>query len=57
MRRVLLGLGALTLGFVTAIGGAAAQDRIKAGTLVCDVSGGLGMIIGSQKGVQCMFNR
>ena len=56
MRRVLLGLGALALGFVTAIGGAAAQDRIKAGTLACDVSGGLGMIIGSQKGVQCMFN-
>ena len=56
MRRVFLGLGALALGFVTAIGGAAAQDRIKAGTLVCDVSGGLGMIIGSKKAVQCMFN-
>ncbi|HEY1474684.1 MAG TPA: DUF992 domain-containing protein [Pseudolabrys sp.] len=56
MRRVFLGLGALALGFVTAIGGAAAQDRIKAGTLVCDVSAGLGMIIGSQKGVQCLFN-
>jgi len=39
-----------------AIGGAAAQDRIKAGTLVCDVSAGIGMIIGSQKGVQCLFN-
>jgi len=56
MRRIFLGLGALALGFVTAIGGAAAQDRIKAGTLVCDVSGGLGMIIGSKKGVQCLFN-
>jgi hypothetical protein len=56
MRRIFLGLGALALGFVTAIGGAAAQDRIKAGTLVCDVSGGIGMIIGSQKGVQCLFN-
>ena len=53
MRRVFLGLGALAFGFVTAIGGAAAQDRVKAGTLVCDVSGGIGMIIGSQKGVQC----
>jgi hypothetical protein len=56
MNRVLVGLGALALGLVAAIGGAAAQDRVKAGTLVCDVSAGLGMIIGSQKGVQCSFN-
>jgi hypothetical protein len=56
MRRIFLGLGALALGFVTAIGGAAAQDRVKAGTLVCDVSGGIGMIIASQKQVQCAFN-
>jgi hypothetical protein len=56
MRRIFLSLGALALGFVTVIGGAPAQDRVKAGTLVCDVSGGLGMIIGSQKGVQCVFN-
>jgi Protein of unknown function (DUF992) len=56
MRRIFLGLGALALGFVTAIDGAIAQDHIKAGTLVCDVSGGIGMIIGSQKGVQCQFN-
>jgi Protein of unknown function (DUF992) len=56
MRRIVLGLSVLALGFVTVIGGAAAQDRIKAGTLVCDVSGGLGMIIGSKKGVQCLFS-
>jgi hypothetical protein len=56
MRRVFMGLGALAFGFIMAIGGAAAQDRVKAGTLVCDISAGLGMIIGSQKGVQCMFN-
>ena len=56
MRRIFLGLGALALGFVTAIGGAAAQDRVKAGTLICDVSGGIGMIIASQKQVQCEFN-
>jgi hypothetical protein len=56
MRRIFLTLGILAFGFVTAIGGAAAQDRVKAGTLVCDVSGGLGMIIGSKKGVQCMFS-
>jgi len=56
MRRIFVGLGVLALGFVTAIGGAAAQDRVKAGTLVCDVSGGIGLIIASQKQVQCEFN-
>lgn len=58
MRRLFWGLGALALGLVTAIGSAAAQpvERVKAGTLVCDISGGIGFIIGSQKGVQCMFN-
>ena len=42
MRRIFVGLGVLALGFVTAIGSAAAQDRVKAGTLACDVSGGIG---------------
>jgi len=27
----------------------------KVGTLDCDISGGLGMIVASQKGVQCVF--
>lgn len=58
MRFLFWGLGALALGLVTAIGGAAAQpvERVKSGTLVCDISGGIGFIIGSQKGVQCIFN-
>jgi hypothetical protein len=58
VNRMFLGLGALAFGLVTAIGGATAQpaQRAKAGTLVCDVSGGIGMIIASQKGVQCLFN-
>jgi len=56
MRRVFLGLGVLAFGFVAAISCAAAQDRVKAGTLVCDVSGGIGMIIASNKAVQCQFN-
>jgi hypothetical protein len=36
---------------------AAAQsaNRVKAGMLSCDISGGLGMIIASQKQVTCMF--
>ena len=58
MKRMLLGLGVLSLGLVTAIGSAVTQpvQRVKAGTLVCDVSGGIGLIIGSQKGMDCQFN-
>jgi hypothetical protein len=58
VNRMFLGLGALAFGLITAIGGATAQSaqRVKLGTLVCDVSGGIGMIIGSQKGVQCLFS-
>jgi len=56
VNRIVLGLGALALGLVTALGAATAQQSVKVGTLVCDVSGGIGLIIGSQKGVQCLFN-
>src|SRR6266849_3506504 len=34
---------------------ASAQDRVKAGTLTCDISAGIGLIVGSQKQVSCMF--
>lgn len=34
---------------------AQAPDRTKAGTLTCDISGGIGMIIASKKEVTCMF--
>lgn len=33
----------------------AAAQRVKAGLLNCDVSGGIGLIIGSQKSVTCLF--
>lgn len=33
----------------------AQPTRIKSGVLDCDVSGGFGLIIGSQKAVQCLF--
>jgi hypothetical protein len=57
VKRIFLGLGALAFGLVTAMGNASAQTNgVKVGTLVCDVSGGLGMIIASQKSVQCLFN-
>jgi hypothetical protein len=34
---------------------AAAREGVKAGTLTCDVSAGIGVIIGSSKEVQCTF--
>jgi hypothetical protein len=41
---------------VASIDPAAAQPvRVKSGILDCDVSGGWGLIIGSQKTVQCLF--
>lgn len=58
MHRFLAALGALIFGLVGALSPVSSQpvERVKAGTLVCDISGGIGMIIGSQKGVQCLFN-
>ncbi len=35
--------------------GAQAPVRVKAGMLDCDVSGGFGLIVGSQKSVSCVF--
>ncbi len=34
---------------------ALAQERIQAGSLTCDVSAGLGLIVGSQRQVYCTF--
>ncbi|HEX3858038.1 MAG TPA: DUF992 domain-containing protein, partial [Pseudolabrys sp.] len=34
---------------------AQAADRTKVGTLNCDISGGLGLIVTSKKDVTCMF--
>ena len=33
----------------------AAAQGVRAGVLTCDVSGGIGLIIGSQKQVSCLF--
>ena len=35
----------------------AAGVGIKVGTLVCDVSGGIGLILGSSKSVRCTYSR
>src|SRR5690606_11967763 len=34
---------------------AQAPDRTRAGTLTCDISGGIGMIVASKKSVACVF--
>jgi Protein of unknown function (DUF992) len=31
------------------------RDRTKAGTLTCDISGGIGLVVASKKDVTCMF--
>ncbi|MGZ5882145.1 MAG: DUF992 domain-containing protein [Xanthobacteraceae bacterium] len=53
MLRYAIGAAALALA-VGSIDPAAAQ-RVKAGVLTCDVSAGIGFIIGSQKTVSCVF--
>ena len=53
-RCVMVALG-LVLAAVSASPQAAQAQRIRAGVLNCDVSGGLGLIIGSQRTVNCLF--
>jgi hypothetical protein len=40
---------------ISAASPALAQDHIKVGTLRCDVSGGLGLIVTSTKEMECVF--
>jgi hypothetical protein len=49
-------IGAAALALTVAAAEPAAAQRIKAGLLTCDVSGGIGLIITSQKQVSCVFN-
>jgi hypothetical protein len=50
-------LGAALLGVAVLSGSAQAQRPVweQSGTLNCDVSGGIGFIIGSQRQVNCLF--
>jgi hypothetical protein len=52
--RYLITVGALALAIASSV--PAPAQRIKAGVLTCDVSGGLGFIVGSQKEVSCLFS-
>ncbi|MBK5957198.1 hypothetical protein CCR97_03110 [Rhodoplanes elegans] len=54
MRNVLAGSAAVVATVLLATA-APAQERVQAGSLSCDVSAGLGLIIGSQRQVYCTF--
>ncbi|MCL2429121.1 MAG: DUF992 domain-containing protein [Alphaproteobacteria bacterium] len=43
------------LAIAATVGSAAAKDRVQAGTLVCNTSGELGVIIGSREALNCTF--
>jgi hypothetical protein len=53
MFRTFITAAALVLAALS--GSAQAQERVQAGSLTCDVSAGIGLIIGSQRNVSCTF--
>src|SRR3989304_2823376 len=58
MHRPLSAIAALAIIAAVTLPGptmAQAPNRTKVGTLTCDISGGIGMIIGSKKDVACLF--
>jgi hypothetical protein len=48
-------VGAVIAALVVAYAGTADAQRVKAGVLTCDVSAGIGLIVGSQRQVACVF--
>ncbi|HEY2229216.1 MAG TPA: DUF992 domain-containing protein [Xanthobacteraceae bacterium] len=56
MRRGILGAMIVALAAGSFSGPSAQAQRIRAGVLNCDVSGGIGLIIGSQRQVNCLFS-
>jgi len=50
-----IALAALVALGLTAAPALASKDGVKIGVLTCDVSGGVGLIIGSKKSVDCVF--
>ena len=54
MGKRMIGLGALAAASMIA-SAAVGQERVQAGSLTCDVSAGIGLILGSQRQVYCTF--
>ena len=48
-------VGAAALALAVASADPAAAQRVRAGVLTCDISAGIGFILGSQKAVMCTF--
>ena len=55
LRRSVMGALVLALAALAVSPQAAHAQMVRAGVLNCDVSGGLGLIIGSQRTVNCLF--
>src|ERR1700719_1622306 len=55
MRRAVIGALILALAAVSFNTETAQAQRIRSGVLNCDVSAGIGLIIGSQRSVNCLF--
>ena len=55
MRTHIVGLGVVLAAAIMAAAPAPAQERVQAGSLTCDVSAGIGLILGSQRQVYCTF--
>jgi hypothetical protein len=55
MKRIALAVAAVGAAIMLAPAAAHSQGRVAVGTLDCDISGGIGLIFGSQKQVNCLF--
>jgi hypothetical protein len=55
MRRAFMGASILALVAISFTAQTAQAQRIRTGVLNCDVSAGIGLIIGSQRSVNCLF--
>jgi Protein of unknown function (DUF992) len=56
MRRNSIGAMMLALAAVSFNSGIADAQRVRTGVLNCDLSAGIGLIIGSQRSVNCLFS-
>ena len=46
---------AVTAALFVLVAGAAAQERTQVGQLTCDIAGGIGLVFGSQRTLDCTF--
>ncbi len=56
MLRAALPMALVALVASSSLSKAQAQSRVRAGVLTCNVSGGVGLILTSQKSTACVFN-